>query len=181
MFDGAARAGRVIDNPINGERIIIRTTGAETGGQLLAFDLLLPRGGRVPAAHVHPVQVEQFTVVAGRVRFRVGRRSVQAGPGKTVVVPAGTTHWFGNVGPDPAHIRVEVRPALRMQELLERCGAIGVMSPVRGARLPPLPDLALVLVEFQRELAIPSIPACLVRILLAPFAHLARRRSNLMP
>jgi hypothetical protein len=34
--------GRVTDNPISGERIVIRQTAAETGGRLLAFDLFLP-------------------------------------------------------------------------------------------------------------------------------------------
>src|SRR5437588_6297288 len=92
-------AGRVIDNPISGERIVIRESGAQTGGRLLSFDLFLPPGGHVPARHVHPVQEEQFTVVAGRMRFRLGpfgRRTIQAHPGDTVLVPAGTAHWFGN-------------------------------------------------------------------------------------
>ena len=62
-------AGRVIDNPISGERIVIRESGVQTGGRLLSFDLFLPPGGHVPARHVHPIQEEQFTVVAGRMRF----------------------------------------------------------------------------------------------------------------
>ena len=57
--------GRVIDNAVSGERIVIRKSGAQTGGRVLAFDLFLPPGGHVPAGHVHPVQEERFTVVAG--------------------------------------------------------------------------------------------------------------------
>src|SRR5689334_15211043 len=63
---------RVIVNPISGERIIIRVSGAETGGELLVFDLYLPPGGHVPAGHTHPSQEERFTLIEGLMRFRVG-------------------------------------------------------------------------------------------------------------
>ena len=40
--------GRMFDNPISGERIVIRESGAHNGGRLLAFDLFLPPGGHLP-------------------------------------------------------------------------------------------------------------------------------------
>src|SRR4030081_610832 len=124
MHPEGGAAGGVFHNPISGERIVIRQRGAETGGRLLSFDLFLPPGGHVPAGHVHPVQEERFTVVAGRMRLRLGRRPVLAGRRATRVVPAGKVHWFGNAGTtEVAHARVEVRPALRMEELLEATGA----------------------------------------------------------
>ncbi len=169
-------AGRVIDNPISGERIVIRESGAQTGGQLLSFDLFLPPGGHVPARHVHPVQEERFTVVAGLMRFRLGRRTILAHPGETVLVPAGTAHWFGNPGAEVAHARVEVRPALRMEEFFEMTEALGSAGHLGGTRLPRLSDLARILLEFQREVAVPHVPRFLVRALLAPLAWLGRRR-----
>ena len=77
--------GRVIDNPISGERIVIRETGAQTNGQLLSFDLFLPPGSHVPARHVHPAQEEQFIIIAGQMRFRLGRRTILANPGDRCV------------------------------------------------------------------------------------------------
>ena len=79
------RDGRVIDNPVSGERIVIRQTGKETNGQLLSFDLFLPPGGHVPAAHAHPAQEELFTVVEGQLRFRVGRRTVLVAAGQSLL------------------------------------------------------------------------------------------------
>jgi len=169
---------RVIDNPISGERIVIRRSGAQTGGRLLAFDLYLPPRGHVPAGHVHPEQEERFSVVAGRMRFRLGRRTVVAEAGETVVVPPGTAHWFGNPGPEVSHARVEVRPALRMQELFEMTEAMGRAGRFLGTRLPRPTDLALVLLEFQREVAVPDVPSFLVRLALAPLAWAARRRRR---
>lgn len=173
--------GRVIVNPISGERIVVRESGAQTGGQLLAFDLFLPPGGHVPARHVHPVQEERFTVVAGAMRFRLGRfgrRTILAHPGETIVVPPGTAHWFGNPGAQDARARVEVRPALRMEELLEMTEAIGRAGSASGARRPRLADLARLALEFQREVTVPNVPAFLVKALLAPLAWLGRRRAR---
>jgi quercetin dioxygenase-like cupin family protein len=170
-------AGPVIDNPVSGERIVIRQSGAQTGGRMLSFDLFLRPGGHVPAGHVHPSQEERFTVIAGRMRFRLGRRTILAGPGETVSIRAGMPHWFGNAGTDVAHTRVEVRPALRMEELLYRTGRLGADGHFPGTHIPRLTDLALMLLEFQRELAVPNVPAFLVRVVLAPLAWLARRRA----
>ncbi|HEY7850783.1 MAG TPA: cupin domain-containing protein, partial [Ktedonobacterales bacterium] len=174
-------AGRVIVNPISGERIVIRQSGAQTNGQLLAFDLYLPPGGHVPAGHAHPIQEERFTVVAGTMRFRLGRRTVLAQPGETIVIPPGIAHWFGNAGAVPSQARVEVRPALRMQELFETTEALGQAAHGAGAALARLANLARVVLEFQREVAVPHVPAPLVRALLAPLARLGqlgRRRSG---
>jgi quercetin dioxygenase-like cupin family protein len=170
------RAEREIVNPVSGERIVIRTSGAETDGRLLVFDLALPSGAHVPAGHTHPMQVERFTVLAGRVRFHLGRRARLATAGDVVEVPSGTPHWFGNAGPGTAHLRVEVRPALRTEDLLRASAAMAVGGSFLGTRLPRLSDLALLLLEFQREVAVPNVPAALVRWLMAPVARIGRRR-----
>src|SRR5207249_4682710 len=134
--------GRVIDNPISGERIVIRTSGTQTGGRLLCFDLYLPPGGHVPARHVHPEQVERFTVMAGQLRFHVGRRTFLACSGDSIAVPAGTPHWFGNSGTEVAQARVEVEPALRTEELLEATEAMSRAGHLPGTRLPRPSDRA---------------------------------------
>jgi quercetin dioxygenase-like cupin family protein len=173
-----ARSGRVIVNPISGERIVIRQSGAETGGKLLSFDLFLPPGGHVPAGHVHPVQEERFTVISGLMRFRLGRQTILARPGETVLIPAGKAHWFGAAGAQVAHARVEVRPALRMEEFFAENETLSLAGRLGGTRLPRLSDLARILLEFQREVAVPYAPAFLVRALLAPLAWLGRRRAR---
>jgi quercetin dioxygenase-like cupin family protein len=170
------RVGREIVNPVSGERIVIRQSGAQTNGQLLAFDLYLPPGAHVPASHEHPTQEERFTVVAGQMRFRLGRQTLLAQAGETITIPAGTAHWFGNAGATIAHAQVEVRPALRMAELFESTEALGLAT--RGARLARLAGLARVVLEFQHEVAVPHLPALLVKALLTPLAWLGRRRAS---
>lgn len=176
--DAAGDTGRVIHNPVSGERIVIRRTGAQTGGELLAFDLYLPPGAHVPARHVHPIQEERFTVISGQMRFRLGRRSFVVGPGATVAIPRGVAHWFGNAGLGEAHARVEARPALRMEEMFEETEAIGVAASRQGSHLPRVTDLARLLLRYQREVAVPNAPAPLVRALLTSLVWLGGRRDG---
>lgn len=179
--DAEPEAGRVIVNPISGERIVIRQSGAQTNGELLVFDLYLPPGGHVPARHTHPVQQERFTVVSGTMRFELPRKTILAHAGEVVTVPAGTPHWFGNAGSGVAQARVEVRPALRMEEVFEASAAMRQIGPIFGARLPRVHDLARFLVDFRREVTMPHVPPSVTLALLAPLVWLGRQRMRNPP
>lgn len=163
---------RVIVNPLSGERITIGASAADG----LEWELRLAPGGRVPSSHAHPEQEETFTVLAGRVRFRVGWRRVTAGPGDVVRVPPGTVHHFANAGGVPALVAVRTVPALNMRGLLETAAALAQDQHAAGRRLPRLSELALFMRQFEREVRAPYLPAALVRAALGPAAWLAGRR-----
>jgi quercetin dioxygenase-like cupin family protein len=173
--DHAAAGRAVIVNPISGERITIDATAADPAGQALEWELVLAPGGRVPSRHAHPEQEERFTVLEGRMRFRVGRRRIIAGPGQTVTVPPGTVHHFANASDQPARIAVQTTPALRMQALLETAAALAQEQHGAARRLPRPVDLALFMRDFEREVRAPSLPSALVRAVDRPAAWLARR------
>ena len=145
----------MIENWATGERIRILSTGAETGGRLLAFELQLAPGGRVPAPHLHPEQEETFSVQEGQLRLRAGRRTRLLSPGEMVTVPRGVPHGFSNPGPGAALLLVEVRPALRMEEALEAGTRL-------GQRPAPL-ALARYLAEFTAEVRSPLLPGLVSR------------------
>jgi len=166
----------IIWNPLTGEQIVLERMAAETGGRLLSFELRLEPGGHVPASHVHPEQEERFTVLEGRMRFRRGLHVLVAGPGETVAVPPGTVHRFANAGDGPVRAHVEVRPALRMQELLEVTAELARTGRTLTNGMPRPLDLALFLREFEREIAVPFVPAGLVRAATRPLARMAVRR-----
>jgi quercetin dioxygenase-like cupin family protein len=167
----------VIENPISGERIVIHETESSTGGARLAWELLLAPGGRVPSSHAHPAQEERFTVMEGRMRFRVGGQPVLAEAGATVVVPRGTVHSFANAGPDTARVLVTTTPALEMRELLETAAAMARDQRAAGRSLPRLFDLALFMSDFEREVRAPYLPARLVRLVMRSLARLATARG----
>jgi mannose-6-phosphate isomerase-like protein (cupin superfamily) len=172
-----AFSGQVLDNPISGERITFLKTAADTDGELLAIDLELSPDGQVPGAHVHPIQEESFEVVRGTMKFRKGLRIVTARAGDTVVVRPRTVHKFKNAGNGPAHVRVEVRPALRMEELFETAVTLARDGRTTAAGLPHPLDLALFMREFEAEVRAPLVPAPVMRAVMAPLAWLARRRG----
>src|SRR3954468_18352976 len=142
-----ASPGQTLENRPRRKPIPFRATAAQTDGALVAIDLELPPGRRVPGPrHVHPHQEERFEVVEGTMRFTMGRARILAGPGETVVVPAGVAHDFANAGDRHALVRVEVRPALQMERLFETAVALadegrtmlgGVPKPLEPCALRP--------------------------------------------
>ncbi|MEA2441145.1 MAG: hypothetical protein QOH76_2569 [Thermoleophilaceae bacterium] len=173
-----AYAGQIVENPVTGERIVFRQTSADTNGELVAIDLALPPGGHVPGLHVHPLQEERFEVTAGKMKFRYGMKTIVAGPGETVVVPAGKIHNFANAGDEPSQCRVEIRPALKMEALFETTVRLAEEGRTNSKGMPKPLDLALFVEEFKDEVRAPFPPAPVVKAVMAPLRVLARRRDQ---
>jgi quercetin dioxygenase-like cupin family protein len=172
-----AYPGQTLENPASGERITFRATAAQTGGELVAIDLELPAGRRVPGPlHVHPKQEERFEVVEGTMRFRMGRERIVAGPGEVVVVPAGVAHDFANAGDTDAVVRVEVRPALQMEEMFAEVIALAQAGRMNRRGMPRnLLELASLARRYDQEAHAPLMSVGVQRALLAPLVRLGRR------
>jgi quercetin dioxygenase-like cupin family protein len=168
--------GQTLENPVTGERFTFTHTASSTGGELLAFDFALRPGGAVPIPHVHPIQTERFEVLAGRMRFRVGLRTRVAGPGDVVEVAPGVAHSFANAGDDEARLRVEVRPALAMEEMFAEVVAMAQAGRMTRRGLPRSPlDLAVLARSYDKEAHAPLLSVGVQRFLLAPLVLMARR------
>ena len=174
-----AYAGQTLRNPASGERITFRRTSAATNGELLAIDLELPANRRVPGGlHIHPKQEERFEVVEGTMRFRMGREKIVAGPGEVVVVPPGVKHDFANAGDEEALVRVEVRPALKMEKVFETAVGLAEEGRTMLGGIPRPLDLAVFVEEFEDEVQAAFPPRWVQRVFLAPLAWVARRRRR---
>jgi quercetin dioxygenase-like cupin family protein len=170
------KPGDTIENPVTGERFTFTHTAASTDGELLAFDFALRPGGAVPIPHVHPIQTERFEVTEGRMRFRVGLRTVIAEPGDVIEVAPGVMHSFANAGDTEAKLRVEVRPALQMEEMFAEVVALAEAGQMTRRGMPRNPlvlaDLAR---RYDQEAHAPLMSVGVQRALLAPLVLLARR------
>ena len=173
-----AYAGQMVENPVTGERIVFRQTSADTNGELVAIDLALPVGGHVPGLHIHPLQEERFEVTSGKMKFRYGMKTIVAEAGETVVVPAGKIHNFAQYGDEPSQCRVEIRPALKMEQLFETTVRLAQEGRTNKKGMPKPLDLSLFVEEFKDEVKAPFPPAPVVRALMAPLRALARRRDR---
>ena len=167
--------GQTLENPVTGERFTFIETAASTGGERLAFELALRPGGAVPLAHVHPIQTETFTVTHGRMRFRLGREHVVAEAGDVVEVPPGVVHDFANTGDEEARVRVDVTPALQMEEMFAEVIAMAQAGRMSRRGMPRnLLDLALLARTYDQVAHAPFLTVGVQRLLLAPLVFLAR-------
>ena len=161
--------GQTLENPVTGESFTFTHTAASTGGELLAFEFALRPGGAVPIPHVHPIQTERFEVLAGRMRFRVGLRMLIAGPGDVVEVAPGVAHSFANAGEHEARLHVEVRPALRMEEMFAEVVAMAKAGRLTRRGMPRNAlDLARLARKYDQEAHAPLLTVGTQRLLLAP-------------
>ena len=167
--------GQTLENPVTGERFTFTHTAATTNGELLAFDFALRPGGAVPIPHVHPIQTERFEVLEGQMRFRVGLRTVIAGPGDVIEVAPGVAHSFANAGEQEARLRVEVRPALQMEEMFAEVVAMAKAGRMTRRGLPRNPlELAVLARKYDQEAHAPLMSVGVQRVLLAPLVFSAR-------
>ena len=173
-----AYSGQTIENPVSGERITFLRTSADTNGEMLAIELELTPDGHVPGMHVHPGQEERFEILEGRMTFRLGRKKIHAQAGDVVVVPAGKAHKFVNGGDTKAVARVEVTPALDMEQLFETACALAEEGKVLKTGMPKPLHLALFVHRFRNEVQAPFPPAWMQRASLKPLAMIAKARSH---
>jgi quercetin dioxygenase-like cupin family protein len=162
-------------NPVTGERFTFLETAATTNGALLAFELDLRAGGGVPMPHVHPIQTERFEVLAGTARFRIGHRSMLASAGTVVEIAPGVVHGFSNPGADPVRMRVDVTPALQMEEMLREVVTLAETGRLTTRGLPRnLLDLAHLARTYDNVAHAPFLSVRVQRALLWPLVFADR-------
>src|SRR5437763_6163059 len=105
-----AQAGDVFE--LNeGEKVTVRTTSADSGGELLEVEAEWAPKEHKPLPHSHPSQDEHFEVLEGQLSVKLGGEKRVLNVGDTVDVPRGTVHTFWNSGGTTARARWQVRPA----------------------------------------------------------------------
>ncbi|HEX5851368.1 MAG TPA: cupin domain-containing protein [Rubrobacter sp.] len=169
-----SRAGDVIENPVTGERVVVRVGTEDSGGDLLVIDGYVKPGGAVTGEHVHPSIDEDFTVLRGRVGFRIDGLESVAEPGTCLHVPAGTAHDWWNAGDEEAHVRVEIRPGARFEEMAINLFGLAQDGKTNSRGMPNLLQAAILAREFSDVLYFTRPPLWVQRLLFGSLAWLAR-------
>jgi mannose-6-phosphate isomerase-like protein (cupin superfamily) len=107
-----AHEGQELEGP-SGMRLRL----VQISDELLEMEAHYSGDGDLPPPHLHPSQLERFTVTDGAIRAVIAGQEQRFVAGETFEVPAGTVHQMGGDG--PADVRWEVRPALRTAEFFE--------------------------------------------------------------
>jgi quercetin dioxygenase-like cupin family protein len=166
--------GDVIENPVTGERAVVRVGTVETGGAFGVIDLYIRPRGAVVGEHWHPAMDEWFTVLRGRVDFRVGGQGRTAEPGREIHVPAGVRHDWWNAGDEEALVRVEVRPAARFEAMMLNLFGLAQDGKTNARGLPNPLQLALLVREFRDVIRFTRPPRVAQAVLFGVLAPLAR-------
>ena len=132
-----ARAGQSFEMP-DGSVYRVLSPGADTGGEYVEMEFVLPDGCVSPPPHVHPSQVEEYEVLEGSFDVNVEGEWRTLGPGDSASVPVGALHTFRNRSGAAVRLRNRHSPALRFEDFIERTHTALEAAGVRGKRDPRL-------------------------------------------
>src|ERR671915_304912 len=152
------KPGDVLEAAPPGVRLEIRRTAADTGGELVEFDVVGRARGFITQPHKHAKQAERHEVIEGAMRLVIDGRERVLGPGDAAEVPAGATHSqlpAGGVG--AGRVRVQLRPAARTGAFLERLADIAGDGQYNRWGYPKPRAAARLLADFRDE-GRPALP-----------------------
>ena len=115
-----------------GALAIIKTTAAETDGQLTIVDVTNPPGLEAPL-HVHYRDDEGFWILEGSVTFVVGDTTIEAGAGDYVFGPRNIPHRF-TVGDSGCRMLFIMVPG-GLEDVIR-----ATSEPAATLTVPPPPD-----------------------------------------
>ena len=168
------QAGDVLENPVTGERAVVRVGTTESNGELLVADLYVRPGGAVMGEHVHPAIEESFTVVRGRLGYRLEGREGVAVPEERLHVPRGTVHDWWNAGGEGAQVLVEISPGARFDEMIRNAFGLARDGKTNASGQPHLLQAALFAREFDDVIRFTKPPRPVQRLLFGILAPVAR-------
>jgi oxalate decarboxylase/phosphoglucose isomerase-like protein (cupin superfamily) len=131
---------------VGGDEVQIKVGSTQTGGALLAIEVLMSPGGGPPGLHRHaPEEVYridrgQFTIHLEDSRGDVQR--IVAGPGTVVHIPGGRMHTVRNESQEDASAYVVFTPGNEMERFVRAANRLAGAGP---------PEIAAVLALARRH------------------------------
>jgi uncharacterized protein YndB with AHSA1/START domain/quercetin dioxygenase-like cupin family protein len=132
-----------------GVRVELLQTAEKTGGELVEFEVIGRARGLLAQSHVHTAQVERLEVITGAMKLVVDGNEHVLTDGQSIEVLAGSTHRQVPAGKGPGRVRVQVRPAGRTQDFLERLAQLSREGQINRFGFPR----AIAAAELVRDFA----------------------------
>ena len=147
-----AKAGDCFEMP-DGSRYIVRRPTADSDGERVEMEFVLPPGCVPPPPHVHPHQVEGYEVLEGSFEVVVDGQWRELHPGDSATVPVGALHTFRNRSGQTVRVRNWHEPAMRFEEFIERTSQTLRAAGVKRKRDPRVPVyLSMVMLDYGETL-----------------------------
>ena len=172
------------ENAPMGQRARLVTLPAETAGRSFVLEYVNKpfTGESAVPSHLHPTYSETFEILAGQARYRLGRRTLQAGPGDRVVLPAGLPHvhpWSDSN--EELHVlqTAEAHPPDVRGLTASLQGAITIFGLAGAGRVnrngvPNLLQVAVIIRETMPATYLAGVPIPLQRLLFGTLAAVGR-------
>jgi quercetin dioxygenase-like cupin family protein len=125
--------------------------GRSSGGSVAVFELDVPAGARVPAAHSHDGYEETIYGLQGVLTWRLDGRQIDVGPGEVLCIPRGVVHRFDNDNSADATQLAIVTPGILGPEYFREIAAVAQAA----AGGPPDPAA---LAEVMRRHGLTPVP-----------------------
>ena len=107
----------------------VTAAAADTGGQSVGMNFILPPGAVPPPPHIHPTQTEEFKVVEGPFELMVDGVWRTLETGEEASVPPGVLHTFRNRSGSTKTVHSTHRPPGRFEDFIEH---LCLLLPARG-------------------------------------------------
>jgi quercetin dioxygenase-like cupin family protein len=173
-----ATAGEQFKMP-DGSTYIVARTAAQTGGESVEMEFVLPSGCVPPPPHVHPAQVEEYEVLEGALDVVVDGEWRTLGPGQSVSVPVGALHTFRNRSGRMVRVRNWHRPAMRFEDFIEStCHTLRAAGITRPRDPRALLYLSMVMLDFEDTLAPGHLRERLPMRMMARIARMLPARAS---
>jgi quercetin dioxygenase-like cupin family protein len=146
------RTGDRYEMPEGAGTYVLTRSTADTNGELVEFEWILPKGAFAPPPHIHPSQEEEWEVLEGVLEVVIDgeRRSLSAG--ESASAPPRTVHTFARPS-QPVRVRNVHRPALGFEDYIDRIYRLTQEQGIRSAKNPRVPlYLAMIWREYPDTL-----------------------------
>jgi len=138
----------------DGSVYIVRRAAAETDGEYVEMEFVLPPGCVPPPPHIHRQQVEEYEVLEGHFDVVVEGEWRTLEPGESASVPIGALHTFRNRSGGVVRVRNWHRPAMRFEDFIERtCETLNAAGVKRKHDPRLFLYLSMIMLDFDETLA----------------------------
>ncbi len=140
-------------------------------------DLRVRPNGAVVGEHVHPSIDERFTVVSGKIGYRLDGKEGVASGGDVLDIPKGVVHDWWNAGDTEAHVIVEIMPGDRFELMISTLFGLAQDGKTDSKGMPNPLQMSLIATEFADIVQFMSPPLAIQKTLFAVLAPIARWRG----
>ncbi len=164
-----------ISNPKTRQDIKFLQTAKDTDGKMLEMEATYNSHSKEPAAHYHPFQVEDFTVLSGQLTVRMDGQLKILIQGDTLHIPINKVHSMWNDTDGKTIVNWKVQPAMDTDNLLETATGLAIDGKTNDDGMPNILQVALMANKYSDVFRLSKPPFAVQKILfiiLTPFSYL---------